>query len=112
MFAVDRAGIVGADGATHQGLFDLSFLRCIPNTVIMAPSDERECQLMLNTGHRHNGPSIVRYPRGSGIGADLPNVNETIEIGRAKQILNGEKVAISQSSKNIGRPCFGLISEQ
>jgi 1-deoxy-D-xylulose-5-phosphate synthase len=94
MFAVDRAGIVGADGATHQGVFDLSFLRCIPNTVIMAPSDERECQLMLNTGFQHNGPSIVRYPRGNGIGADLPNVNETIAIGKAKQILDGDKIAI------------------
>jgi 1-deoxy-D-xylulose-5-phosphate synthase len=94
MFAVDRAGIVGADGATHQGVFDLSFLRCIPNTVIMAPSDERECQLMLNTGHQHNGPSIVRYPRGNGTGAELPNINETIKIGKAKKILNGEKIAI------------------
>ena len=94
MFAIDRAGIVGADGATHQGVFDLSFLRCIPNTVIMAPSDERECHLMLNTGHQYNGPSIVRYPRGNGIGATLPHVNETIEIGKAKQILNGDKIAI------------------
>ena len=94
MFAVDRAGIVGADGATHQGLFDLSFLRCIPNTVIMAPSDERECQLMLNTGHQHHGPSIVRYPRGNGNGAELPDVNETIEIGRANQLLNGSKIAL------------------
>jgi 1-deoxy-D-xylulose-5-phosphate synthase len=103
MFAVDRAGIVGADGATHQGVFDLSFLRCIPNTVIMAPSDERECQLMLNTGHQHNGPSIVRYPRGNGIGATLPNVDEIIEIGKAKQILSGEKIVILS---------FGTMLEQ
>jgi 1-deoxy-D-xylulose-5-phosphate synthase len=103
MFAVDRAGIVGADGATHQGVFDLSFLRCIPNTVIMAPSDERECQLMLNTGHQHNGPSIVRYPRGNGIGATLPNVDETIEIGKAKQILTGEKIVMLS---------FGTMLEQ
>jgi 1-deoxy-D-xylulose-5-phosphate synthase len=103
MFAVDRAGIVGADGATHQGVFDLSFLRCIPNTIIMAPSDERECQLMLNTGHQHNGPSIVRYPRGNGIGATLPNVDETIEIGKAKQILTGEKIVMLS---------FGTMLEQ
>jgi 1-deoxy-D-xylulose-5-phosphate synthase len=103
MFAVDRAGIVGADGATHQGVFDLSFLRCIPNTIIMAPSDERECQLMLNTGHQHNGPSIVRYPRGNGIGATLPNVDEIIEIGKAKQILTGEKIVMLS---------FGTMLEQ
>jgi len=101
MFAVDRAGIVGADGATHQGVFDLSFLRCIPNTVIMAPSNERECQLMLNTGHKLNGPSVVRYPRGSGTGETLPSVDETIELGKAVTILkantlehNGKKIAI------------------
>jgi 1-deoxy-D-xylulose-5-phosphate synthase len=88
MFAVDRAGVVGADGATHQGVFDLSFLRCIPNTVIMAPSNERECQLMLNTGHKLNGPSIVRYPRGNGIGETLPGVDETIELGKALTIID------------------------
>ena len=82
MFAVDRAGIVGADGATHQGAFDLSFLRCIPNMIIMAPSDERECQLMLTTGHKLTQPSVVRYPRGSGTGETLPDINETIEIGK------------------------------
>jgi 1-deoxy-D-xylulose-5-phosphate synthase len=87
LFAIDRAGIVGADGPTHQGSFDLSFMRCIPNIVIMAPSDERECQLMLSTGFKHNGPAAVRYPRGSGNGAPLPDIGETIEIGKAKTIL-------------------------
>lgn len=82
LFAIDRAGIVGADGPTHQGAFDLSFMRCIPNMVIMTPSDERECQLMLTTGHKLNQPAAVRYPRGSGTGAQLPEVNETIEIGK------------------------------
>ncbi|MBA6252364.1 MAG: 1-deoxy-D-xylulose-5-phosphate synthase [Colwellia sp.] len=87
LFAIDRAGIVGADGPTHQGSFDLSFMRCVPNIVIMAPSDERECQLMLSTGFKHNGPAAVRYPRGSGNGAPLPDIGETIEIGKAKTIL-------------------------
>ncbi|AOW77814.1 1-deoxy-D-xylulose-5-phosphate synthase [Colwellia sp. PAMC 20917] len=87
LFAIDRAGIVGADGPTHQGSFDLSFMRCVPNIVIMAPSDERECQLMLSTGFKHDGPAAVRYPRGSGNGAPLPEISETIEIGKAKTIL-------------------------
>ena len=94
MFAVDRAGIVGADGATHQGSFDLSFLRCIPNLVIMAPSNERECQLMLNTGHQLKTPSVVRYPRGSGTGEALPSVDETIEVGKGLTIVNGKKIAL------------------
>jgi len=94
MFAVDRAGIVGADGATHQGLFDLSFLRCIPNMTIMAPSDERECQLMLNTGHQLKAPSVVRYPRGSGIGKTLPSTEELIEIGKGMLIEKGENIAL------------------
>ncbi|WP_057830989.1 1-deoxy-D-xylulose-5-phosphate synthase [Colwellia sp. TT2012] len=99
MFAVDRAGIVGADGATHQGSFDLSFLRCIPNMVIMAPANERECQLMLNTGYRLGSPSVVRYPRGCGTGETLPNIDETIEIGKGRIIIDdqeqqGEKIAL------------------
>ncbi len=86
MFAVDRAGVVGADGATHQGLFDLSFLRCIPNLTIMAPANERECQLMLNTGHKASTPTVVRYPRGNGTGETLPTVDEVIEIGKGRII--------------------------
>jgi 1-deoxy-D-xylulose-5-phosphate synthase len=86
LFAIDRAGIVGADGPTHQGAFDLSFMRCVPNIIIMAPSDERECQLMFTTGFQHNGPAAVRYPRGSGTGATLPDIAETIEIGKANTI--------------------------
>ncbi|MBA6262880.1 MAG: 1-deoxy-D-xylulose-5-phosphate synthase [Colwellia sp.] len=87
LFAIDRAGIVGADGPTHQGSFDLSFMRCVPNMVIMAPSDERECQMMLTTGFKHDGPVAVRYPRGSGNGATLPSIDETIEMGKARKIL-------------------------
>src|SRR5438552_7094170 len=69
LFAIDRAGVVGPDGATHAGSFDLSFLRCLPNVVVMAPSDEDECRQMLYTGFVHDGPAAVRYPRGGGTGA-------------------------------------------
>jgi 1-deoxy-D-xylulose-5-phosphate synthase len=68
LFAIDRGGVVGPDGATHAGSFDLSFLRCIPNMVVMAPADEAECRKMLSTGFRYAGPAAVRYPRGSGPG--------------------------------------------
>ncbi|SES95617.1 1-deoxy-D-xylulose-5-phosphate synthase [Thalassotalea agarivorans] len=94
LFAIDRAGIVGADGPTHQGAFDLSYMRCIPNLVIMTPANERECQLMLTTGHRLNQPAAVRYPRGNGEGIDLPAINETIEVGKANVIRTGKDVAI------------------
>jgi len=94
MFAVDRAGVVGADGATHQGAFDLSYLRCIPNLTIMAPSDERECQLMLSTGYSLNTPSVVRYPRGNGTGQDLPKISDTIEIGKAMTKSQGKNIAL------------------
>jgi 1-deoxy-D-xylulose-5-phosphate synthase len=110
MFAVDRAGIVGADGATHQGVFDLSFLRCIPNTVIMAPSNERECQLMLNTGFKLNGPSIVRYPRGNGTGETLPNINETIELGKGISILKAKNLTNEeQTQSRIAILSFGTM---
>ncbi|SDI01686.1 1-deoxy-D-xylulose-5-phosphate synthase [Vibrio xiamenensis] len=94
MFAIDRAGLVGADGQTHQGAFDLSFMRCIPNMVIMAPSDENECRQMLYTGHQHQGPSAVRYPRGSGCGATIETEFTALEIGKGRIVRSGEKVAI------------------
>ncbi|MDG1752529.1 MAG: 1-deoxy-D-xylulose-5-phosphate synthase, partial [Thalassotalea sp.] len=94
LFAIDRAGIVGADGPTHQGAFDLSFMRCVPNIVIMAPANERECQLMLTTGHKLNSPAAVRYPRGNGTGEQLPDINETIEIGKGRITEQGQNVAI------------------
>lgn len=94
MFAIDRAGLVGADGQTHQGAFDLSFMRCIPNMVIMAPSDENECRQMLYTGHKHQGPSAVRYPRGSGCGAEVAAEFTALEIGKGRIVRQGEKVAI------------------
>lgn len=86
MFAIDRAGIVGADGPTHQGSFDLSYLRCIPNMVVMAPADENECRNMLYTGHLHNGPSAVRYPRGSATNASLDAAMQQLEIGKGRLI--------------------------
>ncbi|MBU2869273.1 1-deoxy-D-xylulose-5-phosphate synthase [Colwellia sp. E2M01] len=116
MFAVDRAGIVGADGATHQGVFDLSFLRCIPNIIIMAPSNERECQLMLNTGFQLNSPSVVRYPRGSGTGETLPNIDETIELGKGLVVSTRQEDKVqatdSQPNKRIAILSFGtMLSE-
>ena len=83
LFALDRAGMVGSDGATHQGSYDLSYLRCIPNLVIMAPSDENECRQMLYTGATLSGPSVVRYPRGTGPGVPLEKAFTALPVGRA-----------------------------
>lgn len=94
LFAIDRAGIVGADGPTHQGAFDLSYLRCIPNMVIMAPSDEQECWDMLYTGHLLQQPAAVRYPRGAGKGIEVSTAMTQLEIGKAKRLRAGSKVAI------------------
>ena len=94
MFAIDRAGLVGADGPTHAGSFDLSYLRCIPNMVVMAPADENECRQMLTTGFHHNGPTAVRYPRGTGVGRDIEPALNTLEIGKAELRRKGKKVAI------------------
>ena len=87
LFALDRAGLVGLDGATHQGAFDLSYIRCIPNMVIMAPSDESLAWKMLNTGYNHEGPVAIRYPRGNGIGATFNEDEERIEIGKSNTVL-------------------------
>jgi len=84
VFAVDRAGLVGSDGATHQGSYDLSFVRCIPNTVIMAPADENECRQMLYTASTLDGPAIVRYPRGSGPGVALASEMSALPVGKAQ----------------------------
>ncbi|SIQ55340.1 1-deoxy-D-xylulose-5-phosphate synthase [Aeromonas sp. RU39B] len=94
LFAIDRAGLVGADGPTHQGAFDISFLRAVPNMVIMTPSDERECRLMLNSGFYHKGPAAVRYPRGSGTGVAAGNDLETLPIGKGRIVREGHQVAI------------------
>ena len=94
LFAIDRAGIVGADGPTHAGLYDLSFLRCVPNMIIAAPSDENECRLLLSTCYQANLPSAVRYPRGTGTGATVSDGLETVEIGKGIIRREGEKIAI------------------
>jgi len=94
LFAIDRGGVVGPDGATHAGSFDLSYLRCIPNMVVMAPSDENECRQMLSTGFRHSGPAAVRYPRGSGPGVAIASTLETLPIGRAQVRRQGSRVAL------------------
>jgi 1-deoxy-D-xylulose-5-phosphate synthase len=93
-FAVDRAGVVGPDGATHAGSFDLTFLRCLPNMVIMAPADENECRRMLTTGFRHDGPAAIRYPRGGGPGAVINKDLETMPIGKADMRRRGRGIAI------------------
>lgn len=94
LFAIDRAGIVGPDGPTHNGNFDLSFLRIIPNLIIMAPSNENECYAMLGKGYAHEGPCFVRYPRGVGNEKYNKEKCEKIEIGKAKTIQNGKNIAI------------------
>ncbi len=94
LLAIDRAGLVGADGPTHAGSFDLSYLRCIPNIVIMAPSDENECRKMLTTGFNFKGIAAVRYPRGVGTGAKINPMLETLPIGKGEVVIRGSKVAI------------------
>ncbi|KOE53401.1 1-deoxy-D-xylulose-5-phosphate synthase [Aggregatibacter actinomycetemcomitans] len=93
LFAIDRAGIVGADGQTHQGAFDISFMRCIPNLVIMTPSDENECRQMLYTGYHCGKPAAVRYPRGNAVGVELEPL-QPLELGKSKLIREGKKIAI------------------
>ena len=93
-FAMDRAGIVGEDGATHQGLFDIAFLRTLPNMVIMAPKDENELRHMLKTSIYHPGPSSIRYPRGSGLGVEIDEEVKEIEVGKGEVIKDGKDLAI------------------
>ncbi len=93
LFAIDRAGIVGADGQTHQGAFDISFMRCIPNLVIMTPSDENECRQMLYTGYHCGKPAAVRYPRGNAVGVSLEPLM-ALPLGQSRSVRQGEKIAI------------------
>ncbi|HET6546157.1 MAG TPA: 1-deoxy-D-xylulose-5-phosphate synthase [Rhodanobacteraceae bacterium] len=104
LFAIDRAGLVGPDGATHAGSFDLSFLRCIPNMLVMAPSDEDECRRMLTTGFLHDGPAAVRYPRGSGTGAVVRQELATLPIGRAEIRRRGHGIALLAFGSMVA-PC-------
>jgi 1-deoxy-D-xylulose-5-phosphate synthase len=94
LFAIDRGGVVGPDGATHAGSLDLSYLRCVPNMVVMTPSDENECRQMLSTGFRFDGPAAVRYPRGSGTGVGVQANLDTIPIGKAELRRRGSRIAL------------------
>ena len=94
LFAIDRGGLVGPDGPTHAGSFDFSYMRCIPNLVIMAPADENECRQMLYTGFKHDGPASVRYPRGKGPGVDVVEEMTQLPIGKAEIKRQGKKLAI------------------
>ena len=94
LFAIDRAGLVGEDGATHAGSFDLSYMRCIPNMVIMTPSDENELRLLLNTGYHYPGPAAVRYPRGTGPNVAVTESLDAVEIGKGVLRRQGEQVAM------------------
>jgi len=94
VFAIDRAGLVGADGPTHAGSFDISYMRCIPNLIVMTPSDENECRQMLYTAYMHEGPTAVRYPRGSGTGVEIQKEMQALPIGKGEIRREGQKIAI------------------
>jgi 1-deoxy-D-xylulose-5-phosphate synthase len=94
LFAIDRAGLVGPDGPTHAGSFDFSFLRCLPDIVIMAPADENECRQMLYTGFKHEGPAAVRYPRGKGPGTEVKAEMTLLPMGKGEVRRKGNKIAL------------------
>ncbi len=105
LFAIDRAGVVGPDGQTHAGSFDLTYLRCIPNMVVMAPADENECRQMLTTGFSLDGPAAVRYPRGSGPGIEVEKAFKTLPIGKASIMRQGRDIAILA----FGAPAYDAL---
>ena len=102
-FGIDRGGLVGQDGATHHGVFDLSYLRCVPNMVVACPSNENECRQLLYTAYQHEGPAAVRYPRGAGTGVTIDSAMTALPIGKAVTIASGHKVAILN---------FGVLLEE
>ena len=108
VFAIDRAGMVGADGPTHAGVFDVAFLRCLPNLVLMTPSSEPECRAMLTTAFKHDGPAAVRYPRGSGVGLETTGLAlETLPIGKGLVVRTIDQALTPQ--KKIAFICFGPL---
>jgi 1-deoxy-D-xylulose-5-phosphate synthase len=109
-FALDRAGLVGADGATHAGNYDMSYLRCIPNMVVMAASDENECRQMLTTAYHYPGPAAVRYPRGAGIGGAIQEELTSIEIGKGEIKRQGKDVAILAFGSMVA-PSLGAAAD-
>jgi 1-deoxy-D-xylulose-5-phosphate synthase len=106
LFAIDRAGLVGEDGPTHAGVYDLSYLRCIPNMIVMAPSDENECRKMLQTGYEYQGPAAVRYPRGTGPGIEMDSTLSTLDIGRSRTLNTGQSGIVICS---FGRPTYDAL---
>ncbi|GAB3489076.1 1-deoxy-D-xylulose-5-phosphate synthase [Marinomonas epiphytica] len=107
LFAIDRAGLVGEDGPTHAGAYDLSYLRCIPNMLVMAPSDEDECRKMLQTGYQYAGPAAVRYPRGTGPGVTLSKELEVIRIGQSRTLRTGQSGIVICA---FGRPTYDALA--
>ena len=99
--AIDRAGFVGGDGATHAGIFDVSFLRCIPNMILMSPSNENDCWQMLSTGYQYKGPAAIRYPRGEGPGIDIEENFKTLEIGKANVLRHIDSKVVIFSFGNV-----------
>jgi 1-deoxy-D-xylulose-5-phosphate synthase len=110
-FAIDRGGLVGGDGATHQGAFDLSYLRCIPNMVVMAPADENECRQMLYTGITLDGPAAVRYPRGQGPGVTQAREMTALEVGRAEVRREGKSGLLLLAFGTMVAPCVELAEK-
>jgi 1-deoxy-D-xylulose-5-phosphate synthase len=109
-FALDRAGLVGADGATHAGNYDLAYLRCIPNMVVMAPSNENECRQMLTTAYHYPGPAAVRYPRGAGVGTPIAEELASIEIGKGEIKRQGKDIAILAFGSMVA-PSLGAAAD-
>jgi 1-deoxy-D-xylulose-5-phosphate synthase len=109
LFAIDRAGLVGPDGPTHAGSFDLSYLRCVPNMIIMAPADENECRQMLYTGYRHQGPAAVRYPRGKGPGVTVEKRMTGVPLGKAEVVLRGGSIAVLAFGSMV-QPCSDVAN--
>jgi len=107
VFAVDRAGMVGADGATHAGVFDIAFLRCLPNMVVMTPSNQEDCRNMLTTAFSLNGPTVVRYPRGAGSGPEASQKLEAIPVGKGLIVRKSKNV--DTVKKRIAFVCFGPL---
>ena len=111
LFAIDRGGLVGGDGASHQGAFDLSYLRCIPNMVVMAPADENECRQMLHTGLTLDGPSAVRYPRGPGPGVPVVERMDALPVGRAEVRREGRSGLLLLAFGTMVEPCVALADK-
>jgi 1-deoxy-D-xylulose-5-phosphate synthase len=107
LFAIDRAGLVGEDGPTHAGVYDLTYLRCIPNMVVMAPSDEDECRKMLQTGYEYKGPAAVRYPRGTGQGVTIEPALSTLSIGKSRTLRTGQSGIVICG---FGRPTYDALN--